>query len=78
MRIRSLDAQNVPPVKEFRVDSISDVLVIAGPNGVGKTRLIAAILQAFQNPNPSNSVKMQIEATSPEVTSPPKTTASQN
>jgi len=50
MRIRSIHAANVPPVGLFSVDDLSDVVVLAGPNGVGKTRLVESILSAFRNP----------------------------
>jgi ABC-type transport system involved in cytochrome c biogenesis ATPase subunit len=40
MRIVSIDANNIPPVNRFHVDELSEVVVIAGPNGIGKTRLI--------------------------------------
>lgn len=66
MRIRALDITNVPPVKRFQVGSLSDVVVLAGPNGVGKTRLVEAILQAFQAGSPHPAVRMQIEATDPD------------
>lgn len=50
MRIRSIEVKNHPPVLDFAVDQLSDVIVLAGPNGVGKTRLIEALNQKFQNP----------------------------
>jgi predicted ATPase len=51
MRIRSIYAAGVPPVQLFSVDDLSDVIVLAGPNGVGKTRLVESILAKFKNPN---------------------------
>jgi len=66
VRIRSLHVLQVPPIQHFSVDDISDVLVIAGPNGVGKTRLIQIILEAFQRGSPHPNVRMIIEATSDE------------
>jgi hypothetical protein len=50
MRLREIHAANIPPVKQFSVDQLSDTVVLAGPNGVGKTRFIATLLQYFQNP----------------------------
>lgn len=32
------------PVKHFSVNNLSDVIVLAGRNGVGKTRLVQGIL----------------------------------
>jgi len=49
LRIKKISATEVLPVKNFEVDNLSDLVVIAGPNGVGKTRLITALLQNFQN-----------------------------
>lgn len=40
MRISEIYASDIPPVKLFSADQLSDVVVLAGPNGVGKTRLI--------------------------------------
>jgi predicted ATP-binding protein involved in virulence len=50
MRLRSINALKINPVKYFSVGDLSDVVVLAGPNGVGKTRLIENILAAFRNP----------------------------
>ncbi len=63
MRINSITAQDVMPVRRFAVSNLSDVVVLAGPNGVGKTRLITAMLAAFQNPG-SPTVRFVIDATS--------------
>jgi predicted ATPase len=50
MRLRSINAEKVNPVKRFYVDGLSDIVVFAGPNGVGKTRLVEATLASFRNP----------------------------
>lgn len=63
MRIKSVHAQNTQPVEMFSVDDLSDLVVIAGPNGIGKTRLISAFISFFQNPNPG-AVQFEIQATS--------------
>jgi energy-coupling factor transporter ATP-binding protein EcfA2 len=63
MRLRSIDATNIPPVKKFQVDNLSDVIVLAGPNGVGKTKLVEGLLQFFQGPNQNPQIKLIIEAT---------------
>jgi len=71
MRLRAIHAANVNPVKLFSVQDLSDVVVFAGPNGVGKTRLVETTLAAFQNPNsfravgPQPNLRLVIEATSP-------------
>ena len=53
MRIKKISATNIPPVDNFIVDDLKDLVVIAGPNGVGKTRLVSGILNYFQNPKPN-------------------------
>lgn len=63
MRLRSIEVKNHPPVLNFAVDYLSDVIVLAGPNGVGKTRLIEALNQKFQNPTGFGNVALQVEAT---------------
>ena len=63
MRIKKISARNIPPVEYFEVDNLSDLVVIAGPNGVGKTRLITSLLQYFQNFS-DPSISFEIEATS--------------
>ena len=63
MRIKSIHAENTQPVKLFVVDNISDLVVIAGPNGIGKTRLISSFIAFFRNPI-VGPVRFKIEATS--------------
>jgi energy-coupling factor transporter ATP-binding protein EcfA2 len=45
------------------VQDLSDIIVLAGPNGVGKTRLIERILQALQSPVNHANAKFIIEPT---------------
>jgi DNA polymerase III delta prime subunit len=63
VRVKLIEAQNIPPVKQFSVDDLSNVVVLAGPNGVGKTRLIQGILQAFQLGGSQPNIRLIIEAT---------------
>lgn len=71
MRIKQISATNIPPVETFIADDLKDLVVIAGPNGVGKTRLIDEILNYFRmfQPNmPGRNVtnpSFIIEATAP-------------
>lgn len=71
MRLRAIHAANVNPVKLFFVEDLSDIVVLAGSNGIGKTRLVEATLGSFQNPNSFRgtgsqaNLKLVIEATSP-------------
>lgn len=62
MRISSIKIENQPPIQHFEVSDLSDLVVIAGPNGVGKTRLITTLLNAFRG-SPLG-VELLIEATS--------------
>jgi ABC-type cobalamin/Fe3+-siderophores transport system ATPase subunit len=68
MRLRAIQATNINPVKFFAVEGLSDLVVLAGPNGVGKTRLIETILTSIRNPIGRGSVsqlnvKLTLEAT---------------
>ena len=62
MRIKAIRARDIAPIKTFEVESLSDVVVIAGPNGVGKTRLIEALLAYFQNLS-GDAISFVVEAT---------------
>ena len=48
MKIKKITATDIPPVKNFMADDLKDLVVIAGPNGVGKTRLVDGILNYFR------------------------------
>ena len=63
MRIKDIHVSNALPVELFDVEDISDIVVIAGPNGVGKTRLVSALISHFRNLNGKN-IKFKIQATS--------------
>ena len=63
MRIKRISAGNIAPIKCFDVDHLSDLVVIAGPNGVGKTRLVNGLLNFFQSLH-TNDPNFTIEATS--------------
>lgn len=64
MRIIKIHADEVLPVRHFSVNQLSDVVVVAGPNGVGKSRLIGGLIQKFQSPNKFQNIQMTLEATS--------------
>jgi ABC-type cobalamin/Fe3+-siderophores transport system ATPase subunit len=64
MRITSIKIQNKPPIDNFEATNLSTIIVLAGPNGIGKTRLIQQIIGLLQNPHPDPSLSINIEATS--------------
>lgn len=64
MRIRSISVLNTPPVKRFEVDDLSDLVVLAGPNGVGKTRLLQRIVNHLRGATPNPEISGVVEATS--------------
>ena len=51
MRIDGINLRDFPPVKTFDIQTSSSVVVIAGANGSGKTRLKEAIVNSFRKPN---------------------------
>jgi len=63
MRLKSIRATDVMPVRRVEIDGLSDVIVIAGPNGVGKSRLIDGLLQKIQNLGGVPNIQLIIEAT---------------
>lgn len=67
MRIDSIEVRNRPPVRYFSIDNLSDLVVLAGPNGVGKTRLIEQLLAVFGSTgNAPGGVKLGISSTHPD------------
>lgn len=64
MRIAEVHATDILPVRRFDATELADVVVLAGPNGVGKTRLIDGVVSAFLNPLRSPKMRLVIEATS--------------
>lgn len=63
MNITSITVKDVPPVNFFQVDSLANVVVLAGPNGVGKTRLVQAVLAHLQNVQSQSNISVVIEPT---------------
>lgn len=49
MRISEINVINIPPILRFEASGLSDIVVLAGANGVGKTRLLEAFLNYFRN-----------------------------
>ncbi len=60
MKITSLEIKDYQPIKSLKMENLGNIVIIAGANGSGKTRLKEAIVQTLQG----NSVMdMTIEAT---------------
>ena len=63
MRITAISVNDVPPVKCFNISGLSNVVVIAGRNGVGKTRLVQQLVNYCQNPTNNQNIQLVIDAT---------------
>ena len=63
MRLRSFKIENFGVIKLVEVTALSDVVVLAGPNGVGKTSINNALLGLAQNPNSSEQIWLEVGAT---------------
>lgn len=64
MRIKELHLNNWTVIRQADLQNLSDFVVIAGPNGVGKTKIKEAIVHIFQNNgNPPAGSKVLLEAT---------------
>ena len=63
MRITAISVNDVPPVKCFNISGLSNVVVIAGRNGVGKTRLVQQLVNYCQNPTNNQNIQLVLDAT---------------
>lgn len=63
MRIKSFGMKGAGPLKLVQVDDLANVVVFAGPNGVGKTHINSTLIQCAQNPGATSAVWMEIQAT---------------
>jgi predicted ATPase len=66
MKLKSYAIHESPPIKHFEVTDLADVVVLAGPNGVGKTSLLTSLLSLFQSLGGMLNPCAVIEATCPE------------
>lgn len=64
MRLIAFHAEQIQPIKLVEADFLSDVVVLAGPNGVGKSRFLQWLLNHFQGPSASSHQWVRVEATS--------------
>jgi len=60
MKIQSLEIIDYPPIKNLKIENLGSVVIIAGANGSGKTRLKEAIVGTLQG-NPA--INLTIQAT---------------
>lgn len=63
MRINTIRVNDVPPVKYFNISGLSNIVVIAGRNGVGKTRLVQQLVNYCQNPTSNPNIQLVLDAT---------------
>lgn len=63
MRLESFSIKDRAPIHHFAADGLADTVVIAGPNGVGKTRAINELLAYFQNLQSGNQIVLGVAAT---------------
>ena len=68
MRLESVSVRDTPPVDLFEVDELADVVVLAGPNGVGKTRLLNRIVTHLRGGSNDPAVRITVAATTPSET----------
>lgn len=62
MKITELSIKDFPPIDNFKIESLGNIVIIAGANGSGKTRLKDALKNTFQNPK-TPQVSLKIEST---------------
>ena len=62
MKINSLEINDFAPIKHLKIDDMGDVVIIAGANGSGKTRLKEAIVRTLQG---NTHMSLAITATRP-------------
>jgi ABC-type cobalamin/Fe3+-siderophores transport system ATPase subunit len=64
VQIIDITVKKKPPIQNFEVSNLSSIVVLAGPNGIGKTRLIQEIINLLKNPRVDQSTNVKIRATS--------------
>lgn len=62
MRIKNIFAENIPPIKNFKIEDLGSVVIIAGANGAGKSNLKQAIINTISNPQ-SPLINIDLEST---------------
>jgi len=64
MRLAAITVANIGGLDRIEISELSDVVVFAGPNGVGKTRIIHALIQFFRDPRAGGNIHINVEPTS--------------
>ena len=64
MRLSGFEVRNTVGLTHVQANGLSDVVVFAGPNGVGKTRLVERLRDFFRDPRPRPDIGITVEATS--------------
>jgi ABC-type ATPase with predicted acetyltransferase domain len=65
LRIESFLLKDINGLVHVEVSGLSDVVVLAGPNGVGKTRILRQLIDFFRKPRRDTGIQIRVEATSP-------------
>jgi len=63
MKLVDVFARDVKPIKLAHITEMSDTVVLAGPNGVGKTRLLSGLQQHLQNQRVDQNFHIRLQAT---------------
>ena len=63
MKLVEFHVHNTAPIQRADVTDLTEVVVVAGPNGVGKTRTLTALLNHFKNANSDQRVRVKVSAT---------------
>jgi len=61
VKITEIELKDYAPIKYLKLDKLGNVVIIAGANGAGKTRIKSAIVSTFQSGKPQ--LNMKIKAT---------------
>ena len=65
MKLKSINAKDFPPLRHFEISKLGDIVIIAGANGSGKTRLKDSIIQTFRNPK-APIIELTVQSTRPD------------
>ncbi|VBB45687.1 conserved hypothetical protein [uncultured Paludibacter sp.] len=64
MKITKILVKENLPIKHFETNGLENVVILAGANGVGKTRLIQGVINHLRSVNVNSKFHLEIEATS--------------